>query len=141
VIVLDTNVLSELMRPDRSEMVVRWFGAQPIDELRITAVTIAETRYGIERLPVGRRRTALNDRAEEVLRQFGEQALPFDLGSARRYATIVADRERVGCPISIFDAQIASICRHHDATLATRNVADFAGTGLVLVDPWSASQA
>jgi predicted nucleic acid-binding protein len=138
VIIVDTNVLSEVMRPDPSPSVVDWVDSRPPRDLYTTAITVAEIRYGIERLPAGQRRELLAATAAEVFATFGDHVLPFDNRAAARYAGIVADRERSGTPISGFDAQIAAICHLHDATLATRNGKDFHGTGVEVVDPWQA---
>jgi predicted nucleic acid-binding protein len=99
-------------------------------------VTVAEIRYGIARLPEGRRRLTLHQAANEIFAAFPRQVLPFDLAAATAYTDVVAGRERDGNPISGFDAQIAGICRSQAATLATRNTKDFTDTGITLIDPW-----
>ena len=136
-IVVDTNVVSELMRPRPAEDVVVWFARQDPLRLRLTAVTIAELRYGIARLPAGGRHDALGEAADELTLRFADEVLPFDLAAARRYGVIVTARERAGSPIAALDAQIAAICQVHGAALATRNTKDFAGIGLDIVNPWS----
>ena len=135
-IVVDTNVLSELMRPAPSPAVAGWIRARPGGELYTTAITVAEIRYGIERLPSGHRREMLRTTADDVFAAFEEQVLPFDAAAAVQYAVVVAKRDEAGMPIDGFDAQIAAICRVHQATLATLNIRDFRGTGLDTVDPW-----
>ncbi|MEU6022537.1 type II toxin-antitoxin system VapC family toxin [Micromonospora sp. NPDC047134] len=135
-IVLDTNVVSELMRAEPAPRVLAWVRANSDSGLYTTAVTVAEIRYGIARLPEGRRRESLHQAANEIFSAFPRQILPFGLGAANAYADIVADRETAGHPIDGFDAQIAAICRSQAATLATRNPKDFANTGIVTVDPW-----
>lgn len=135
-IVLDTNVVSELMRPEPAPQVLAWMQRSSGDGLYTTAVTIAEIRYGIARLPEGRRRQSLHQAADEIFAAFPRQVLPFDLASASAYADIVASREQQGNPISGFDAQIAAICRAQAASLATRNTRDFVDTGISLLDPW-----
>ena len=135
-IVIDTNVASELMRPSPSPVVTDWVSAQSAGELRTTAITVAEIRYGLERMAEGRRKDRLRAAADEVFTAFREYVLPFDAGAAARYALIVSHRDRVGLPIEGFDAQIAAICRAHGAILATRNVKDFRETGIDLIDPW-----
>ncbi|MFG2064924.1 type II toxin-antitoxin system VapC family toxin [Micromonospora sp. NPDC048871] len=135
-IVLDTNVVSELMRAEPAPRVLAWVRANSDNGLYTTAVTVAEIRYGIARLPEGRRRESLHQAANEIFSAFPRQVLPFGLGAANAYAEIVADRETTGHPIDGFDAQIAAICRSQVATLATRNLKDFANTGIVTVDPW-----
>jgi len=137
-IVLDTNVVSELMRPESLERVLRWTDTQPATELFLTAVTLAELLYGNGRLPDGRRRKMLADLLDEMVAEdFGQRILGFDDVAAAHYADIVVERERAGQPISTADAQIAATCRSHGATIATRNVDDFTGTGIDIVDPWS----
>ncbi|MBA3489575.1 MAG: type II toxin-antitoxin system VapC family toxin [Longispora sp.] len=138
-IIVDTNVLSELMRPSPSSTVIAWVGAQTSDELYATSITLAEIHYGIQRLPNGRRKDLLNSTASEVFNAFTERILPFDAAAAIHYATIVNDRDQAGLPIDGFDAQIAAICRAHEATLATRNVKDFTQTGINIIDPWQQS--
>ena len=135
-IVVDTNVVSELMRPSPSPLVRDWAEAQPTAELRTTAITVAEVRYAIERLPDGRRKELFLAAADDVFASFSEFVIPFDAEAAAHYALIVAHRDRVGLPIDGFDAQIAAICRIHGAALATRNVKDFRQTGVNVIDPW-----
>jgi predicted nucleic acid-binding protein len=135
-IVLDTNVVSELMRAAPAPVVLTWLQQTSSTGLYTTAVTVAEIRYGITRLPEGRRRQTLHQAANEIFAAFPRQVLPFDLAAATAYAEVVADRERDGNPISGFDAQIAAICRSQAATLATRNTKDFADTGIAILDPW-----
>lgn len=135
-IVLDTNVVSELMRPAPTPAVLDWVDAQHPADVAITAITAAELRAGVSVLPTGRRRIELGRQVERLLtRTFADAVLPFDLDAAAHYADVVADRQRAGRPIMALDAQIAGICRHHEATLATRNVRDFAATSVILVDP------
>lgn len=135
-IVVDTNVISELMRPSPAPVVVEWVREQSQRELYTTSVTLAEVRYGIERMDEGRRKDLFTSMAEEIFAAFGEYVLPFDRAAAIQYATIVSARDRAGSPIDGFDAQIAAICSTHKATLATRNVKDFRGTGVEIIDPW-----
>lgn len=133
-IVVDTNVASELMRPSPSALVVAWVRARPPSQLHTTAITVAEILYGVERLPEGSR---LGTTAREVFSRFADRVLAFDERAAEHYPEIIAGREAVGRPISGFDAQIAAICRVHDATLATRNTRDFEKTGITTLDPWT----
>ena len=135
-IVLDTNVVSELMRSEPEERVVAWATSQATAAVGTTSVTLAEVRSGIVRLPAGRRRKVLLSAAEDVFSAFASSILPFDADAAHHYADIVVERERAGAPISGFDAQIAAICRAHGAALATRNTEDFVGLGLSLTNPW-----
>jgi predicted nucleic acid-binding protein len=135
-IVLDTNVVSELMRAEPEPAVISWLQQSSGDSLYTTTVTVAEIRYGIARLPEGRRRDSLHQAANEIFAAFPRQILPFDLAAANAYADVVTVREDLGAPIDGFDAQIAAICRSRAAVLATRNTKDFADTGIAIVDPW-----
>lgn len=119
-------------------MVVGWVRSRRASDLYTTSITLAEVRYGIERLPDGSRKQLLGTVADEVFAAFEEQVLPFDAEAATRYAAIVSERDRAGLPIDGFDAQIAAICRSHGAALATRNLKDFRGTGIEVLDPWQA---
>jgi predicted nucleic acid-binding protein len=137
VIVLDTNVLSELMRGRPHTRVVDWVDAQDASELSITAVTAAELLYGVARLPDGARKAELADAVHALMREdFAGRVLAFDVRAAGHYATLVAERERRGRPISAADGQIAAVCRVHGATLATRNAGDFESAGVRVVNPW-----
>ncbi|QOC94967.1 type II toxin-antitoxin system VapC family toxin [Micromonospora craniellae] len=135
-IVLDTNVVSELMRAEPAPAVVAWLQQSSNAGLYTTAVTVAEIRYGIARLPEGQRRESLHQAANEIFAAFPRQVLPFDLAAAGAYADVVAGRERLRHPIDGFDAQIAAICRTRTAALATRNAKDFTDTGIEVIDPW-----
>jgi len=136
-IVLDTNVLSELMRSQPGAAVFAWVAAQPRAALYTTSVNKAEIFYGIAVLPEGRQRAALAAAAEAMfIDDFAGRVLPFDKAAAVHYADIVAARRREGRPIEAFDAQIAATARVAGAELATRDVGDFAGCGLILVNPW-----
>jgi predicted nucleic acid-binding protein len=137
VIVLDTNVISELARRVPDPGVLAWLDSLEISDVATTAVTAAELRYGIARLPDGHRKRELSVVIRGILTQdFHGRVLPFDERSSVQYADIVADRERIGRPIGVADAQIAAICRDLGALLVTRNTADFEETGVELVDPW-----
>jgi predicted nucleic acid-binding protein len=137
-IVLDTNVLSELMRATPEAAVVRWVNTRPAASLYVTSITQAEILHGIQLLPRGKRRDALAAAAAEMFEHdFAGRVLPFGSDAAVAYAGIAAARRRAGRPISGFDAQIAAIARTHDADLATRNVDDFEGCGIDVLDPWS----
>ena len=136
-IVADTNVVSELMRVEPSPAVRGWVLAQDHHQLRITAITVAEILYGIERLPNGKRKATLREAAVDVFSRFTEDVLPFDAAAATVYPEIVDHRDRLGTPISGYDAQIAAICRVNDARLATRNEREFAEIGVELINPWS----
>lgn len=136
-IVLDTNVISEVFRPHPDTHVVAWLESLTGD-VAITAVTLAELLAGVRRLPDGRRRTSLAARIDAALGPYRDTraVLPFDDDAASHYADVLVAREQAGLPISTADAQIAAICRSHHAVCATRNTKDFASTGVELVDPW-----
>jgi toxin FitB len=135
-IVVDTNVASELMRPSPERAVQEWVRSHEGRELCITAITVAEIINGIERVPEGRRKEVLRSAAAEIFEAFAEQVLPFDTAAAEQYALVVSQRDGLGLSIDGFDAQIASICRAQRAALATRNLADFRKTGVELINPW-----
>ncbi|MBI2754210.1 MAG: type II toxin-antitoxin system VapC family toxin [Betaproteobacteria bacterium] len=138
-IILDTNVVSELMKAAPDERVRAWVAAQPATSLYTTSITQAEILHGIALLPSGRRRRALETAAEAMFRDdFGGRVLPFGSDAAQPYARIAADRRRAGRPISQFDAQIAAIARSAGAAIATRNTDDYEGCGVKLIDPWRA---
>jgi predicted nucleic acid-binding protein len=137
-IVLDTNVVSELMRERQEPAVVRWLDAQEWTDLVITAVTVGEVLYGIARLDDGARKRALAESLERFVDELVlGRALSFDVDAASHYGELYTARERAGRPVSVQDAQIAAICRLHGASLATRNGRDFEGTGVRLLDPWA----
>jgi len=136
-IILDTNVLSELMRPTPSPRVAAWVSRQAVTELFTTSITEAEIFYGIELLTKGKRREGLLAAAEAVFAEdLAGRVFGFESDAARAFSSIAARRRMLGKPISHADAQIAAIARVHRAKLATRNVADFENCGLDLVDPW-----
>jgi predicted nucleic acid-binding protein len=136
-IILDTNVLSELMRPAPAEGVVAWTASQAPTSLYTTSITQAEVLHGIMLLPAGRRRTSLEAAATALFAEdFEGRILGFGADAAPFYARIAAGRRRAGRPISHFDAQIAAIARSTGAAVATRNMDDFDGCGVSVVDPW-----
>jgi toxin FitB len=138
VIVLDTNVLSELMRERPAPAVMRWLGGQSAANLYTTSITQAELLYGVRLLPAGKRRTAFEAQAEAMFREdFAARVLPFGSDAARAFAAIASERKRAGRPMSQSDAQIAAIARATRASLATRNVSDFEKCGIDVVDPWA----
>lgn len=137
--VLDTNVVSELMRPEPDANVLAWLNNQPADTLWLSSVVVSELLYGVARLPDGKRRAQLALAVQAMLAEdFAGCVLPFDLEGAVVYADLVAMRERQGQPIDVADAQIAAICLAHGATLITRNTKHFEGVGLTLTNPWVA---
>jgi predicted nucleic acid-binding protein len=142
VIILDTNVISELMEVQPNRLVLAWFDDQDGDELWTTSISLAELLVDINRLPDGRRRRELDSSLARVLASaFQERFLAFDQYAAREYGTLVPARRAQGHPISAPDAQIAAIATSRGATLATRNVKDFLDTGIDVVNPWDESPA
>lgn len=140
-IILDTNVISELTRPIPDSGVIAWLDSQPAEETAVTAITVAELRYGVCRLPDGRRKSELSEAVSALVdTDFRGRVEAFDVLAAEQYADVVTTRERAGRPIGTSDAQIAAICRVLNATLATRNTADFTGTGVDLINPWKAAE-
>lgn len=137
-IVLDTNVLSEALRPSPSSKVLCWLAAQEPVAIYITAITVAELLYGVEILPAGTRRLRLAAAVDKIFREeFPDRILPFDEDAARLFPVVVAARQARGRPIAQFDAVIAAIARSRRAAVATRNTKDFEGCGIRLVNPWS----
>lgn len=136
-IILDTNVVSELMRPAPEPRVLRWFSGQTAEDLHITAITMAEILYGIELIAAGRRRDVVRAAAEKMFDAvFADRILTFEDRAAHAFSQIASSRRRQGKPMTEFDAQIAAITRVHGATLATRNPYVFEGCGVRLVNPW-----
>ncbi|BBE51023.1 Toxin FitB [Ferriphaselus amnicola] len=137
-VLLDTNVLSELMRPQPSAIVLAWFAQQKEVEFYTSAITQAELLLGVALLPDGKRRDAFASAVEQMFEQdFVGHCLPFDEFAAHEYAALVAIRNKLGMPISTEDAQIAAIALRNGLILATRNIKDFRKISeLVLVDPW-----
>ncbi|HEX8817432.1 MAG TPA: type II toxin-antitoxin system VapC family toxin [Terriglobales bacterium] len=139
-IILDTNVLSELMRARPAAQVVDWVAAYPASELCTTSITEAEIFYGIELLGKGKRQEALLAAAEAMfVEDFAGRIFPFEGEAARAFSRIASKRRTLGRPISHSDAQIAAIAQVRRAKLATRNVADFADCGVEVIDPWNAN--
>jgi len=137
-IVLDTNVVSELMRPAPNPAIESWIANRPAASLFFSAVGEAELRFGLAIMPAGRRRDAFASEIEAMLREdFAGRILPFDSEAARAYAVIAASRRVAGRPIAEADCQIAAIARSRGMALATRNVRDFEDTGIHILDPWT----
>ncbi len=136
--ILDTNVVSEVMRDKPNPQVMEWMDAQPNSEVFATAITEAEILTGIAILPEGQRRSRLLSAADRV---FGlllsDRILPFDSSAASAYAGIMSSRRLAGAPISQFDCQIAAIARSVGSSVATRNVKDFTGCGVEVINPWA----
>ena len=138
-IVLDTNVVSELMRPSLAPVVEAWMAGRDATDLFLTAVGEAELRYGVAVMAPGRRRSAVESSVEAMLREdFAGRILPFDSAAARAYAAIAATRRAAARPIAQADGQIAAIARSRSMAVATRNTRDFEGVGVDLIDPWNA---
>ena len=136
--VIDTNVASELMRPVPNPAVAAWIAGQDAEAMYLTAVSEAELLYGVAIMPAGKRRSAVEAAMREWLDLgFTQRILPFDSAAARAYAEIASLRRRAGRPIGEADCQIAAISRSRSAVLVTRNVRDFEGTEVELVDPWA----
>jgi toxin FitB len=136
-LLIDTNVLSELLRPAPAPAVLSWFSRHPADLLFVSAVTQAEMMLGARLLPAGRRRTMLESALFAMFEEdFAGRVLPFDAAAVPAYVTLVERRRKLGRPISQFDAQIAAIANRHRTSLVTRNTSDFEGCDLTLVNPW-----
>jgi len=137
-IVLDTNVLSEPMGRFPEPKGLDWFDRQPSTQLFTTATVVTELAYGIARSGAGERQRKLAAAFDRVLApDYLAGVLPFDTQAATECGALLALAERKGRPLSLADAQIAAVCRAHNATLATRNTKDFTGLGLTLTDPWA----
>jgi predicted nucleic acid-binding protein len=137
-IVLDTNVVSEALRPLPEPCVLNWLANQPRASLFTTTVTRGEVLYGIQLLSDGKRRRGLWDAAKKIFSEdFAGQVLSFDSDAADMYAEIAASRRMTGKPISQFDAMIVAMARSRGAILATRNLKDFEDCGVDVVDPWT----
>jgi predicted nucleic acid-binding protein len=139
-IVVDTNVISELMRGEPHPGVLAWVTAQPRAQLYTTRINQAEILYGIAGLPQGRRRAALAAAASAMFDEdFAGRILPFEAKAAGRYPEIVLARRHAGRPIEKFDALIAATALSAGASVATRDTGGFSGCGLSVIDPWAAS--
>ncbi len=137
-IILDTNVISEPARPKPSDRVMRWLEKRDA-ELYVTSISQAESHYGFALFDPGRKRKILGAAARQIYEiDFAGRVLPFDGPAAREFALIAAERKKIGREIKILDAQIAAIARVHGAAIATRDVGDFARTGVTIINPWTA---
>ena len=137
-ILLDTNVISEMMRERPEPAVSAWLNKQPEEEIWTASVVLAEVLSGIEMMAAGHKQKALREAVDGMIAEdFRGRDLDFDLSAARQYGQILSTRRRIGRPIREFDAQIAAIAKVHGATLATRDINDFAGCSLTVIDPWS----
>lgn len=138
-VILDTNVISELFKPQPDEVVFDWIRAQPVAQTFTTAVTRGELLYGLNCLPDGRRKLTLKQGLLHVLdHQLAGHVLAFDARAADSYADIAARRRSGGRPVDLADGMIAGIAHSRGARLATRNLRDFEGCGVELVNPWAA---
>ena len=136
-ILLDTNVLSELVRREPDEAVVGWLDSLDSANVATTAITAAEMLYGVARLPQGQRKQQLSQAINDLIEEdFAGRVESFDATAAAHYAVLVSDCATLGRPISVADAQIAAIAHKLSATLATRNIDRFKDTGVDLIDPW-----
>ncbi|MDE2765728.1 MAG: type II toxin-antitoxin system VapC family toxin [Chloroflexota bacterium] len=137
-ILIDTNVVSELMRSTPNARVAAWVAQQAAADLYVATITEAELRYGVAILPTGERRSMLLDAVEAMLREdFAGRILPFDGAAARAYAAIAANRRAMGRSIAHADCQIAAVARSRGFAVATRDIGDFRDTGVDLIDPWA----
>lgn len=138
-IVLDTNVLSEPMRPHGDPSVAAWLDRQRRESLYLTTISVAELLLGLELLPIGLRRSRLEARIAEIVAVFGERrTLSFDIPAARHFAVLVARARAAGHTIGVADGQIAAIAARHGFAVATRDTAPFAAAGVPTIDPWTA---
>lgn len=138
-IVLDTNVISEPMRPQPDTRVMDWLDAQDTQGVWLTAIVVAELRAGIAKLPFGQRRTLLDEQIGEVLKEFEGRILPFDEDAAHVYGELVGPLLANKSHLEVLDLQIAAIALVAGASLATRNIKHFVGSGVLLINPWEAS--
>lgn len=135
-IILDTNVISELMRPEPDGRVLDWLARNGTQEFCATSISLAEIMSGIAALPHGRRRNVLDASAQHVFTQAFKRILPFNVESAPHFASVTAARKSKGFHIDVPDAMIAAIALSHGAEVATRNADDFVGCGLIVRNPW-----
>jgi hypothetical protein len=136
-IILDTNVISEPLRPAGDPAVLTWLDQQDIDTLYLTAVTVAELRFGIATLPVGKRKHRLEEDFEQrILSLFEGRVLPFDEAATMAYALIRSKARSTGNTIGLADAFIAAIAAHHRFTIATRDVGPFEAAEISVINPW-----
>lgn len=136
-IVLDTNVISEPWKPAPDEAVVSWLDAQAIETLFLSAITIAELRFGIAAMPPGKRQTILRDRLEgEVLPYFSERILPFNLAASQFYSELMTRARGAGKAISTSDGYIAATAAANGLVVATRDTSPFEAAGLKVINPW-----
>jgi predicted nucleic acid-binding protein len=136
-ILLDTNVVSEVMKARPAEAVVTWLNGQDSSKLYVSAITIGEIAYGLRILPDGKRRSGLRARFEQFITlAFDRRVLAYDESAARIYGELMGNRKELGLPMSVPDGQIAAVARHNHLAVATRNVADFENCGIDIVNPF-----
>lgn len=136
-ILLDTNVVSEPLRPAPDERVIAWIDTQPLETLFLSAITVAELRAGVALLPAGRRRTGLHESLEtRVLPLFAGRVLPFDLACTQAYAALMSAARAAGLAISSADGYIAAIAAANGLAVATRDTGPFKAAGAAVIDPW-----
>ncbi len=135
-IILDTNVLSALMRQEPDQHVVVWLDRQPRTSVWTTSVTVLEIRFGVQILVAGRRRSLLTEAFEELLARLGQRVVTFDIAAAVEASDLMAARHRKGRPVDLRDTMIAGIVLAQHATLVTRNTAHFEDTAIPLINPW-----
>jgi predicted nucleic acid-binding protein len=134
---LDTSIVSDMMRAQPAAAVARWISAQPADLLFIATICQAEILAGIAVMPEERRRLTLEAAAQAMfMEDFPGRVLTFDIGAAVAYAVISAARRRIGRPTATIDLMVAAIARSQGASVVTRNVSDFEGCGIAVVNPW-----
>jgi hypothetical protein len=139
-ILLDTNVVSEVMKTQPAESVVAWLNAQDSERLYVSAITIGEITYGLRILPDGKRRSGLRERFERfVVLAFDQRVLAYDESAARVYGELMGDRKELGLSMSVPDGQIAAIARLNHLAVATRNVLDFEHCGIDVLNPFEAA--
>jgi toxin FitB len=137
-IILDTNVLSALMRETPKGKVIAWLDGQPRTSVWTSSITILEVRFGLQIIPAGKRRSLLLQAFDEVLNRIGQRIAPFDALAAQEAGDLMASRQRKGRPVDLRDTMIAGIALAHHATLATRNTAHFDDLSIPVVNPWIA---
>ncbi len=135
-IVLDTNVVSEALRPTADETVKRWLNEQRFDSLYLSSVSLAELLFGIRAMPNGARRNQVANALDGLVALFSGRILAFDHDAARRFAEIAAERRAAGRPVPTVDGFIAATAAAHGFAIATRNTRDFDGTGVEVINPW-----
>lgn len=136
-IVLDTNVVSEMMKPRPDSAVRAWFNGQAAETLFLPSIALAEILFGIAALPAGRRKDALAQALDGLMALFTGRVLPFDAEAARRFAELAVKARTSGKPLSTADGYIAAIAASREFLVASRDTAPFAAAGLTVVDPWS----